>query len=164
MSDTSITADDIARALGLQSCVDYLDAWASVPLRRIPRAVRPLSTKPYVCRKCINEGKRRPKRHHRSCLQRGRCHALRGENAWRDLLRQEFKRARGNDGSGRTTRMLCKALAVVASGQHVLILGYSFSYTMDLVRKARQMAHECGIDGGLVSAARQDALLNQQPC
>lgn len=57
--------------------------------------------------------------------------------------------------SGRTTRMLCHALATVASGQHVLILGHSTTYTLDLVRNARRMAHACGLDGGLISAARQ---------
>ena len=62
--------------------------------------------------------------------------------------------------SGRTTTMLCNALATVASGKHVLILGHSSHYTMDLVRNARRMAHTCGLDGGLISAARQDAVTN----
>lgn len=56
----------------------------------------------------------------------------------------------GARGSGRTTRMLCRAVAAAGAGERVRIIGHDRAYTESLIALARRMAVACGIEQALI--------------
>lgn len=71
---------------------------------------------------------------------------------WRERERAERGTVDFARGTGRTTRMLCSALAQMSVGEAVYISGHSPAYTRQLVYTARAYAHRIGIDPGLATA------------
>jgi len=51
---------------------------------------------------------------------------------------------------GKTTRSLCEAVALASAGHRVGIKAHNHKYELQLVRQARAMAKQCGVDPKLI--------------
>lgn len=58
--------------------------------------------------------------------------------------------------TGRTTRMVVKALSYAAHGKSVVLMGYNLTHSRQLVEQAREYATKVGINPRNILAARSE--------
>ena len=64
--------------------------------------------------------------------------------------------------SGRTTRMLLKAVTKFLEGNDVLVTGWSYKYAMDLIYKVMDILYACGVVAGVERSENVITFMNKK--
>lgn len=80
-----------------------------------------------------------------------------------DLARYELAATSTSRASGRTTRMLCEAVAKASQNRFVRLRGHSYRYSCELAKQAREMGRKCNLSEDQIDMIAPAQMLHDSP-